>query len=332
MKKWVADVIAAPVKKSLPLLSFPSAALMDITVRELVSDSTLQAEGMRLVAERVPSAASVSLMDLSVEAEAFGAPIHVSENEVPTVVGSIVSDEDEANELRIPEIGEGRTSLYIDAIKKATSIINDRPVFAGMIGPYSLAGRLLDVSEAMILCYEEPETVETVLEKATEFLIAYGNAFKNAGANGIVIAEPLAGMLSPGLASEFSHPYVKRIVDALSSEDFAVFYHNCGNNIALMAKDIYAIGADGYHFGDAVDLSDMFPHAPENVLVMGNVSPVLQFLKGTPESMAEETKRIMESLGDHPNFVISGGCDIPPASPWENIDAHFRAVSEFYEA
>ena len=53
------------------------------------------------------------------------------------------------------------------------------------------------MTEIMILCYEEPELVETVLEKATEFLVAYAKAFKEAGANGICLAEPAAGLLSP---------------------------------------------------------------------------------------------------------------------------------------
>jgi uroporphyrinogen decarboxylase len=33
----------------------------------------------------------------------------------------------------------------------------------------------------------------------------------------------------------------------------------------------------------------------------------------------------------YPNFVISSGCDIPPATPWENLDAFFAAVEEYYE-
>ena len=37
------------------------------------------------------------------------------------------------------------------------------------------------MTEIMILCYEEPEMVETVLEKATEFLIEYAKAFKAVG-------------------------------------------------------------------------------------------------------------------------------------------------------
>ena len=33
MKQWVADTIAAPVKKPMPVLSFPAVQLMGITVR-----------------------------------------------------------------------------------------------------------------------------------------------------------------------------------------------------------------------------------------------------------------------------------------------------------
>lgn len=328
MKQWVAEQIAADKKMPLPLLSFPCVQLMGISVRELVSSSELQASGMKLVADRVPSAASVSLMDLSVEAEAFGASIHISDNEVPTVVGAIVSDEAEAEALQIPRVGAARTGLYIDAISKAVQQITDRPVLAGIIGPYSLAGRLLDVTEAMIYCYEEPDMVHTVLDKATTFLIEYCRAYQRAGADGVVIAEPLAGLLSPSLAREFSHPYVKRLVEAVQRDDFCVIYHNCGNNVPIMAKDIYQLGASGYHFGDAIRLADMLPDAPADVLVMGNVSPSAQFLRGTPESIAEQTRKVIAECGGSANFVISSGCDIPPMSSWDNIDAFFRAAGD----
>lgn len=326
MKKWVADMIASPQKKPIPLLSFPCTQLMNISVKELVFSSDLQAEGMKRVADRIPSAASVSLMDLSVEAQAFGSDIYISEDEVPTVIGAIVSSEEDAQQLKIPQVGTARTGLYIESIAKAVLQITDRPVFAGVIGPYSLTGRLMDVSEAMIYCYEEPDMVHTVLEKATEFLIEYCRAYQRAGANGVIIAEPLAGMLSPHLAKEFSHPYVKRIVEAVQTEDFCVIYHNCGDNVALMTKDIYQLGASGYHFGNSVRLMDMLPDAPDDVLVMGNVSPSEQFLGGTPQSIRDETLRIMAECGDKSNFVISSGCDIPPRSSWENIDAFFDAA------
>ena len=52
MKQWVADTIAAPVKQPLPVLSFPAVQLMGITVRDLISSSDHQAQGMKLVADR----------------------------------------------------------------------------------------------------------------------------------------------------------------------------------------------------------------------------------------------------------------------------------------
>lgn len=330
VKQWVADVLASEKKKALPVLSFPSIQKMGITVAELINDSDKQAEGMKIIADSFPTAASVSLMDLSLEAEAFGSEIRVSDDEVPTVIGSIVSTEEEAEALKVPEIGAGRTQIYIDAIEKACKLITDRPVLAGVIGPFSLAGRLLDVSEALIYCYDEPDMVHLVLEKATEFLINYCKEYKKVGANGIVMAEPLAGLLSPSLAEEFSADYVKQIVDAVQDDEFIVVYHNCGNSTIKTIDTIVTNDCPMYHFGNAIDMEEMMSHIPENLIAMGNVDPAGEFRNGTPESVYARTKEVMEKCCKYKNFVISSGCDIPPMSPWENISAFFKAVEDFY--
>lgn len=331
VRLWLEEMKKAPVKKALPVLSFPAIQLMGITVKELISDSNLQAKGMKLIADRVDASASVSLMDLSLEAECFGSTIRYSDDEVPTVIGSIISTEEEAEALKIPEIGAGRTSIYIEAIEKACKLITDRPVFAGIIGPFSLAGRLLDVTEAMIYCYEEPDMVHTLLEKVTEFLIKYAKAYKAVGAHGIVMAEPLAGLLSPALAEEFSSEYVKKIIDAVQDDNFLVIYHNCGNSTIQTIDSILSTGSAAYHFGNAISMAEMMTHIPEDIIAMGNVDPAGEFRNGTPESIREATLKVMDACCKYPNFVISSGCDIPPLSKWENIDAFFATVTEFYK-
>ena len=330
MTQWVDEILQAEKKQAMPVLSFPSIQKMGITVAELINDSDKQAEGMKIIADSFPTAASVSLMDLSLEAEAFGSTIRVSDDEVPTVIGSIVSEEEEAEALAIPEIGAGRTQIYIDAIEKATKLITDRPVLAGVIGPFSLAGRLLDVSEALILCYEEPDMVHIVLQKATDFLIRYCMEYKRVGANGIVMAEPLAGLLSPDLAQEFSADYVRQIVEAVQDDEFLVVYHNCGNSAVKTINTIVTNGCRVFHFGNAIDMEELMGHVPENMIAMGNVDPAGEFRNGTPESIREKTREVMEKCCRYPNFVISSGCDIPPMSPWENIRSFFDAVDEYY--
>ncbi len=331
MKAWLSDMLNAETKKAMPVLSFPGASLLGIDVKELIFSADNQAKAMAAVAKRADSAASVSLMDLSVEAECFGAPIHISEDEVPTVTGCVVSSPEEAEALQVPPVGSGRTDIYIDAIRKAVKLIDDRPVFAGVIGPFSLTGRLVDVTEAMIYCYEEPEMMHTVLEKATAFLIDYIKAYKEAGANGVVMAEPLAGLLSPDLAEEFSARYVKKINEAVQSDDFLVIYHNCGNTTILTIDSILGTGSDAYHFGNAIDMAEMMKHMPADKIAMGNVDPAGVLRNGTPETVKQATKDIMGACCGYKNFVISSGCDIPPATPWENIDAFFEAVNEFYK-
>lgn len=329
MYKWLEDMKKSKAKRAMPILSFPSVQLLDISVKQLISDSTLQANGMKAVADRTDASAAVSLMDLSVEAECFGASVVASDDEVPTVTNHVVTTEADANALAVPKVGCKRTKIYIEAIKKAKQMITDRPVFAGVIGPFSLAGRLLDVTEAMILCYDEPDMVHTVLEKATEFIIEYINAYKAANADGIVLAEPLAGLLSPSLADEFSSEYVKKIVEKTQTKDFIIIYHNCGDNVVQMIDGILETKSAAYHFGNSIEMSKMMQKIPSDIIAMGNVDPAGQIKNGTPESIRKETHRIMESCSKYDNFVISTGCDIPPMAPWENIDAFFDAVSEY---
>jgi hypothetical protein len=109
MTKWLRQL--GESKKPLPLLSFPGIRfLKGVNVRQMVTDSALQAACMKEVADRVDAAAAVSFMDLSVEAEAFGAAIEFFDDDVPAVIGALVSDEDEAEALSVPEVGAGRTA------------------------------------------------------------------------------------------------------------------------------------------------------------------------------------------------------------------------------
>lgn len=328
VKAYLWEAAHGKYERALPVLSFPAVQKMQVSVDQLVHDARLQAEAMQLIIKETDSLAAVSLMDLSVEAEAFGAQVRFSDDEVPAVTGQLISDEDEAAALAVPQVNAGRTGMCVEAVGMAKALINDRPVLAGMIGPYSLAGRLMDVTEIMYACYDDPDMVHVVLDKATQFLIAYGKAFKAVGADGIMMAEPLAGVLNPDLMEEFSAPYVKRIIDALQDDDFAVIYHNCGNAVPHMLDAIFAQGAAAYHFGNAVDMVQILEKAPADALCMGNIDPASCFVQGTADEMTVVVRKLAEDCRAYPNFLLSSGCDIPAHAKWENIYAFFGALNK----
>ena len=330
MNEWLATVIGAPKKKAIPVLSFPGIHYTGCTVEELVRDGHKQAECMKAIADHFDTGASVALMDLSVEAEAFGSEVTYGKEDVPTVHGALLHTAEEVRALRIPSVTEGRPYECVKGVREAASQVTDRPVFAGIIGPFSLSGRLLDMSEIMVLCYDEPELVREVLLKATEFLILYAAAFKEAGANGVVMAEPAAGLLSPALMAEFSTPYVNRIRRAVEDESFVVLYHNCGQVVPLM-NEIKAVGAKGYSFGNAIDLEKALTALPNDTLILGNIDPAGVIRQGPPQKIKDETAALLRRLGTYSNFVLSSGCDIPPKTPLEHIEAFFEAVHDYYE-
>ncbi len=329
MKEIVKNILKNK-SKTLPILSFPSTQLLGITVKELLESSEMQVKGMKAIAESCNIGASLNMMDLSVEAEAFGAEILFKEMDVPTVKKGIIDEISDAEGIAVPPVTAGRVPICIEGVKRAKEEIKDIPVFCGVIGPYSLAGRLFDMTELMMECYDSPDEVKILLLKATEFIVNYINEFKKAGADGVIMAEPAAGLLSPSLNAEFSAPFVKEIFDKVNDENFVICYHNCGDAVGDMTADIAQYGADIYHFGNATRLCDIITEMPEDSIVMGNVDPIL-FLHGTSEQVKKETERIYNECSQYENFMLSSGCDIPALAKWENIDAYFETVKKLYK-
>ena len=107
------DTARADVKRALPILSFPAVQKLDATVEQLVNTPELMASAMEIIARDTDTLAAVSLMDLSVEAECFGAKVRFSDHEVPAVEGQLVCDMEEAEALtdRVGIMKDGRLLL-----------------------------------------------------------------------------------------------------------------------------------------------------------------------------------------------------------------------------
>ncbi|MBQ2728387.1 MAG: uroporphyrinogen decarboxylase family protein [Alistipes sp.] len=328
MKKWIEEVLASEKRIALPIMTHPGIEYVGKTVREAVTDGEVHFAAIKALAERYPSAACTVIMDLTVEAEAFGAKILIPEEEIPTVTERLVSDAASVEALQVPSLDAGRVPEYLKANRLAAEHITDRPVLAGCIGPFSLAGRLYDMSEIMVAISIEPDVIMDLLDKCTAFLIDYCKALKATGVAGVVMAEPAAGLLSNEDHQMYATPYVKQIVDAVQDDDFTVILHNCGNT-GQCTGAMVETGAAAMHFGNLVDIPQALTEVPEHMLVMGNLDPVGIFKQATPEQVAAATTDLLEKTRGAKNFVISSGCDLPPAVPEANLEAFFGAVEAY---
>jgi uroporphyrinogen decarboxylase len=321
-------VLASHHRLAMPVLSFPGSRLVGASVIDLVTDASKQVAAQRALHERYQTPFMMSAMDLSVEAEEFGSDVTFSEDEVPTVRGRLVTILDAVDELRIPVVGTKRTRVYLDTVRTLVAKSDGTPVLGGMIGPFSLAGRLFGVSEALAETAGDPDVILALVEKATGFLVAYARAFKEAGAQGIIIAEPTAGLMSPNAALRFSTPFIRRIVRTVEDERFQVILHNCGARIGhLQAK--LDTGATMLHFGKPMDLAAAIEKIPPGVVICGNLDPSEVFVGSSPDVVRQKTQELLEVMRARKNFVISSGCDIPAQAAGENLAAFFETVEAF---
>lgn len=328
MSKWIRGVIDDRAVRAMPLMAYQGLELTGLTVRDVVSSGRHQAAAVSALAVRYPHAAAVTVMDLSVEAEAFGAPTAAHGDEVPTTAGAVVRNLAEAAALPVPPVGAARTGEFLDGMTRAAAAIGDRPVLGTVIGPFSLAGRLLDVKTAVLATRRSPALVHAVLDRATAFLTGYLRAIKATGVDGVVIAEPLAGLLSPAAGEEFSFRYVGQLIATVRDDDFAAILHNCGP-AARQVPAMAATSATALHLGNAVPLADVPGQLPPGTLCCGNVDPAGVLQAGTPELVREHTAALLERMRPYPTFVLSSGCDIPPRTPLANVDAFFATLAEW---
>ena len=93
---------------AIPIMTHPGIELIGSTVRAAVTDGAVHADAICALNEAFPAAAVTAIMDLTVEAEAFGAEIRFSENEIPNVIGRLLNDADEVAALEVPGLDKGR--------------------------------------------------------------------------------------------------------------------------------------------------------------------------------------------------------------------------------
>ena len=328
MYNWLHDITLSNYRSAMPIAGYIGADIIGKGIDAVVKNGKLQFECIKALTDRFPSIAAMTFMDLSVEAEAFGCQVKFADKEAPTVISNVANDKASIEALKVPEIGTGRTSEYLNAASLALKEIHDRPVFGGVIGPFSLAVRLANMTTAMLMTKKDKDALHILVNKCTEFIKDYVIAFKEKGVNGIIMAEPAAGLLPPALCQEFSSDYVKKIVDETQDSNFIIILHNCGNTTKLV-ESMLTTGCKAFHFGNSVNMAEILPQLPWGIVAFGNLDPANLMKLGSPEKVSEKTTDLLYSTANYKNFVLSSGCDIPAGTSIEKIQAIYDALETF---
>jgi uroporphyrinogen decarboxylase len=314
---------------AMPIASYAGLEITGESVEDIVTVPGTQFKAIMALNDRYRTSILITAIDTTAEAETYGCEVKISEREAPAVVGRLVTNAAEVGALADPVPGDARTRVPLETAWRLTAEVGEGvPVLGAMLGPFALATRLFGLNETLEATATEPETIETLLDNVTGFLCRYALEFRETGAWGVLVAEAAPGRLTPEGLARFSTPFVKRIIKAVETSDFAVVLHNCHSGMEHL-DGILASGAGIFHFGAGTDIVGALGKVGPEVILSGNLDTTKVFQKGTPQAAGEATKTLLEATRSYKNFIVSSGCDIPPGAPLANLNAFFRAVAEF---
>ncbi len=284
-----------PGRLAMPLCVYSGLEITGESIEDMLSVPGSQFKAIMALQDRYGTPVLVTAIDTTVEAEAYGAEVKISAREAPSVIGRLVTSAADVGTLADPVAGDARTRVPIETAWRLTAEVGEGvPVLGAMLGPFALATKLFGLKEAIDATSSEPDTIEALLDIVTGFLCRYALEFRETGAWGILVAEAPAGKLPPEGLARFSTPFVKRIIKAVETPEFAVVLHSCHAAIGHLDA-IMESGAGMYHFGAGMDIVAALGRVGPEVVLGGNLDATTVFQKGTPQAAGDATKALLEA-------------------------------------
>jgi len=194
------------------------------------------------------------------------------------------------------------------------------------VGPFMLAGQLRGSQEAIMDVAMKPAFLKGILEKATQFDIAYARAAIEAGADVVAVIDATSSgdVLGPPQYAEFALPYHKRLMEAIRAAEGYSILHICGKTTKNMPYMMQS-GANGISVDQQMDIGWVKQQLKGKAATIGNVSPTSTLLFKKPADVEAEVKRCIDAGTD----VLAPGCGFAPETPLENMRALVEATHKY---
>ncbi len=269
---------------------------------------------------------------ISVEAEALGCEVNyyqgASKNPeeiyYPTIKAKYVET---ASDIKLPVGGPEKSEailLVAEAIRLLKAEIGDEvPVGAWVLGPFTLAGQIMELDHLLKMPLKAPQEMEHILDVLADFLVGVLQVYRAAGADYLTIREPGASsnVIRPSMFRDLVVPRLERIFTQVASPKVL---HICGktNDIVTAMKET---GADALSVDHRNDVAASRKELGDEVILLGNFNCMGLLVEEAPETAA----RIITAGLNNGLSAIWPGCDIWPTAKPENLRAVVEATHAY---
>lgn len=283
--------------------------------------------------ERFRLDAAILFSDILTIPDAMGLGLYFADGEGPRFERP-VRDEASIAELVPPDPGD-HLRYVTDAVSEIQRALKGRLPLIGFAGsPYTLACYMIEGSASddwptiKAMLYRRPDLLHRLLAINARAVAALLNAQIEAGVQAVMIFDTWGGSLPAFAYREFSLAYIGRTLAQIRREHGGaripsiVFTKGGGQWL----EEIAASGCDCVGLDWSTELGQARLRVGDRVALQGNLDPAV--LLTSPEVVAREAARVLQSYGNGSGHVFNLGHGVSRFTPPENVAALTAAVHE----
>lgn len=266
--------------------------------------------------------------DMCTLPEATGRGINLYDQSEGILFPTVPSKWETLEEVDIPSdyLSRGRMPMIDEAYKKLISEASDGKFAVGawLLGPFTLAGQVIELDLLLKGAKKYKDQVEAFLEKMTEVTIEAARHYQQLGIDFINIREMGSGtdIISPKMWKSLVQPNLIKVFEALESPKVL---HICGST-DMIIEMMNECGADALSVDQKNNVAESRKKLGDDALLLGNFDPFgILVNKEDPKEVEEAVKQCIDNQVD----AVWPGCDIWPDVKKENIEAFVKAVRDY---
>jgi MtaA/CmuA family methyltransferase len=254
------------------------------------------------------------------EASAYGMEFEYPEDGVGKPKDYLIKSRQDISKLKHLDIENcNRMKQRVASVRKMAGQVGQTHSVLGWVeGPFAEYADLCGVEKALLSLIDEPKMFVEAAKVITANAIAFALAQVEAGADMIGIGDAAAGLIGPDMYVKYVLPAEQQLVSAIHKAGAAVKLHICGD-IKHIIEYMAQSGADIIDVDWMVPLGQARQLAGPQITLCGNFDPSAVLLQAGPDDVAKAAKQCIETGGE--KFILMPGCEVPPATPEENVRA-----------
>ena len=254
------------------------------------------------------------------EASAYGIKFDYPEDGVGKPKDTLIKSYEDIAKLGPLDIEKSpRMGQRVESVRKMAAELGQTHSVLGWVeGPLAEYADLRGLENALMDLMDKPEMFVDAADTLVQNAAAFARAQIKAGADMIGIGDAAASLIGAALYTEYVLPLEQRLIAEIHEAGAAVKLHICGNIVAV-AEHMAGTGADVIDVDWMVPLDKARELVGADVTLCGNFDPAGVLMQGTADDVAKAARECIIAGGDR--FILMPGCEVPAATPEENIRA-----------